>query len=117
MRSDAKAIVAYHSRGSYMYWYFGQTGARYARDKGIALEISLMTGYGFVSQEESLDVRTGTGYRDWYVAALQRPGFTLEIGSSRYPAPQPIVEFPDVWRRNRDVPLHLAWRITQTSIR
>lgn len=109
IRSDALLTVSYHSRGSYMYWYYKQTGARYARDKSIAEALRAMTGYWFVDEEESAS--TGQGYRDWFIVAAHRPGFTLEIGSSKTNAPQPIEEFADIWKRNRDVPLYLAWHV------
>ena len=67
--------ISYHTKGEEIYWYYGQSLTACARDKKLALALSASTGYPLCRAPGS----TG-GYKDWCIAALHIPAFTVEAG-------------------------------------
>ena len=101
-----RATLNYHTRGNYMYWSYGQTGARRSRDLALAKKISSLTGYWLYKEAEA-GSKSG-GFMDYFIQQYKLPSFTLELGPSSQDAPQTIDKFSDIWRRNKHVPLLLA---------
>ncbi len=91
------ATLSWHTKGEEIYWYFGQTGRQRARDKRLAEMISKKTGYALRYTPGS----TG-GYKDWCIAELGIPSFTIEVGADRLP--HPIAEATEIISRCIDVP-------------
>jgi g-D-glutamyl-meso-diaminopimelate peptidase len=75
--------LSYHARGREIYWQFGQKGAAAARDRRIARRLAESTGYAAVDGDGG---STG-GYKDWCIAALHVPAFTLETFDGGVPFP------------------------------
>ncbi|MGG0178018.1 M14 family metallopeptidase [Gottfriedia acidiceleris] len=99
-----KNTVAYHSSGNIIFWHYNQTGTQMARDKAIATKLSKQTGYSLVAPAKG----GGGGYKDWYVAAKKRPGFTIEISPYVGNKPVPNSYFSSIMKKNLPVGLILA---------
>ncbi|MFF2877307.1 M14 family metallocarboxypeptidase [Gottfriedia sp. NPDC057991] len=99
-----KNTVAYHSSGNIIFWHYNQSGTQMARDKAIATKLSKQTGYSLVAPAKG----GGGGYKDWYVAAKKRPGFTIEISPYVGNKPVPNSYFSSIMKKNLPVGLILA---------
>ncbi|PET77017.1 hypothetical protein CN514_01675 [Bacillus sp. AFS001701] len=99
-----KNTVAYHSSGNIIFWHYNQSGTQMARDKAIATKLSKQTGYSLVAPAKG----GGGGYKDWYVAAKKRPGFTIEISPYVGNKPVPNSYFSSIMQKNLPVGLILA---------
>ncbi|WP_129689727.1 M14 family metallopeptidase [Gottfriedia acidiceleris] len=99
-----KNTVAYHSSGNIIFWHYNQSGTQLARDKAIATKLSKQTGYSLVAPAKG----GGGGYKDWYVAAKKRPGFTIEISPYVGNKPVPNSYFSSIMKKNLPVGLILA---------
>ena len=96
------STISYHSRGEYVYWYFGQTGEALDRDETLALHIRDLTGYACLTRENA-DVDSFAGYKDWCVEKLGIPAFTIENGANEWGVPVPIEHFDEIYRCSRDI--------------
>lgn len=96
------STISYHSRGEYVYWYFGQTGEALDRDETLALRIRDLTGYACLTRENA-DVDSFAGYKDWCVEKLGIPAFTIENGANEWGVPVPIEHFDEIYRCSRDI--------------
>lgn len=93
--------LSYHSKGEVIYYGFtGLTPEQIERDLKIANAISEETGYQVIRTSQS----TG-GYSDWVSRHLEVPAFTIEIGAYSLPTPLPIEAMPEIYEKNKDVPL------------
>ncbi|PEL07049.1 M14 family metallocarboxypeptidase, partial [Bacillus sp. AFS017336] len=99
-----KNTVAYHSSGNIIFWHYNQTGSQFTRDKAIATKLSKQTGYSLVAPAKG----GGGGYKDWYVTAKKRPGFTIEISPYVGNKPVPNSYFSSIMKKNLPVGLILA---------
>ncbi|UPM54186.1 M14 family metallopeptidase [Gottfriedia acidiceleris] len=99
-----KNTAAYHSSGNIIFWHYNQSGTQMARDKAIATKLSKQTGYSLVAPAKG----GGGGYKDWYVAAKKRPGFTIEISPYVGNKPVPNSYFSSIMKKNLPVGLILA---------
>lgn len=81
--SKAAATVSYHARGRELYWEFFQGGRRRAKDKRLAKLIAKMTGYKRVDG----DLASAGGFKDWCIAVMGIPSFTVEILDESTPFP------------------------------
>jgi g-D-glutamyl-meso-diaminopimelate peptidase len=102
---DPQVALAYHTAGRVIYWHFHTLPEHVDRDRTLALKLAALTGYSLVPPEEN---PSGGGYKDWFVQAYGRPGFTLEIGPYGEGAPLTPAAFPAEWERNRLVGVLLA---------
>ena len=106
-RNDFASVIAYHTCGSIIYWYFGQKPEEYKRDNQIAKGLGNLTGYNLVAPSFS---KPG-GFKDWFVLNKKRPGFTIEIGRNVTNAPLPISQFPEIFDRNKYTSIYLSYLI------
>lgn len=105
-QEDFATIIAFHSSGQVIYWYYNQTGQQYKRDQQLANKLSTQNNYQLVSPEES-DI-PAAGYKDWFITKFNRPGFTIEIGEKDKDKPLPAHNLDDYFNKNRTVLLELA---------
>ena len=64
-----------------------------ARELG--LRLAAVSGYAL----EDAPYSSGfAGYKDWFIAAFDRPGYTVEAGLGDNPLP--IGQFSEIWRAN-----------------
>lgn len=92
------ATVSYHSKGEEIYWEFGQTGKRAARDLAFAQAVASVTGY----EVKRLTGSAG-GYKDWCVEKLGIPALTLEVGSDALSHPVKKRYLKDIFTKNQKV--------------
>lgn len=95
------AQVSFHTVGNSVYYFYHQTGAELARDKALAESVGRATGY------QVRDSSGGIGglERDYVVATYQIPSLIIELGRNKH---RPLLEYGDIWRSNRQVPLIVA---------
>jgi g-D-glutamyl-meso-diaminopimelate peptidase len=74
--------IAFHSQGEEIYWKYGPDIPVHSEQIAIALAFS--SGYE-LSAPEGLAV--GGGFKDWFIAKMHRPAFTVEIGKGKNPLP------------------------------
>ncbi|WP_088041631.1 M14 family metallocarboxypeptidase [Bacillus sp. EAC] len=99
-----KNTVAYHSSGNIIFWHYNQKGSQMTRDKKIATKLSKQTGYSLVAPAKG----GGGGYKDWYVAAKKRPGYTIEISPYVGNRPVPNSYFNSIMKKNVNIGLIMA---------
>ena len=93
--------ISYHTKGNVIYYGFeGQSEQNIARDLNIGEALSEYTGYPLIFTENS----TG-GYKDWCINSLTIPSYTIEVGDESLPHPIGEEALPEIYARNKDVPL------------
>lgn len=93
--------ISYHSKGNVIFWGFeNQSEENINRDYSIGSQLSETTGYPLIFTENS----TG-GYKDWCINSLKIPSYTIEVGDESLPHPISEDFLPEIYLRNKDVPL------------
>ena len=67
--------VSYHTKGEEIYWYFYQSTHTCHRDRRLAEALARSTGYPL-----AMSFNSAGGYKDWCIACLGIPAFTIEAG-------------------------------------
>ena len=78
-RIDPAIVIAWHSQGQVIYWQYGGIAAR-----ELAERFSQLSGYRL---EDTPYQSSFAGYKDWFIQAYRRPGFTIEVGTGENPLP------------------------------
>ena len=79
---DPALTVSLHTQGEVIYWKYQDLEPPGARE--IALRMARASGYAV----EDVPYASGfAGYKDWFVLAYLRPGFTVELGRGENPLP------------------------------
>ncbi len=94
--------LSYHAMGEEIFYDFGCNAPVNEAGLSLARIVARRTGYRLVPDDQS----SFGGYKDWAIEKLSIPSLTIEIGHVK--TPLPISEFPDIWRKNRDVPMIAA---------
>lgn len=81
-RHDFRFVLAFHTQGEVIYWRYG-TGDPPGAAK-LAARLSAASGYAL---EETPYASAFAGYKDWFIQAFDRPGFTIEAGLGENPLP------------------------------
>ena len=84
---NIKKVVAFHSQGEEIYYYYGQNTPPESELMADALAAS--SGYQ-VRKPEGL--ASHGGFKDWFIKAKSRPGFTVEVGVGQNPLPIQMLE-------------------------
>ena len=108
-QEDFAAVVAFHSSGQVIYWYYNQSKQQYHRDYQLAQKLSQAAGYKLVSPQES--DKYAAGYKDWFIKEFKRPGFTIEIGKKNGDKSLPFDNLEQYWHNTRTILLTLAANI------
>jgi g-D-glutamyl-meso-diaminopimelate peptidase len=111
VQKDFAISVSYHASGEILYWYNPFNTAVNTKDKALASQISLLSGYRVLPT--SSQVPNG-GYRDWVNLRFDKPSFTIEVGTGTCPLPQS--QFSRAWLKNRHVVLRLAASLFPNSL-
>lgn len=90
-RIDPAIVIAWHSQGEVIYWQYGGIEVEGARE--LAEEFASVSGYRL---EDTPYASSFAGYKDWFIQAYRRPGFTIEVGSGTNPLP--LSQFEDIYR-------------------
>ena len=101
LKNKPLLTISYHSKGNVIYYGFeGMSEQNLNRDRAIGETLSEITGYPLIFTENS----TG-GYKDWCINSLKIPAYTIEIGDDSLPHPIEEEYLPEIFMRNKDVPL------------
>ena len=101
LKNKPLLTISYHSKGNVIYYGFeGESEENINRDRTIGETLSEITGYPLIFTENS----TG-GYKDWNINTLKIPAYTIEVGDENLSHPLGIETLPEIYQRNKDVPL------------
>lgn len=90
---DPALVLAYHSQGKEIYWQFLDYEVPGARELGE--EFARVSGYTL----SDVPYASGfAGYKDWFIQAFRRPGYTIEVGEGENPLP--LSQFDEIYRDN-----------------
>jgi len=93
--------IDYHTRGEVIYYGFdSQTDEERATNLKIASDIAEVTGYMVERSEGSVG-----GYQDWSIDKLKVPSVTIEVGNASMSYPITEEYLPEIFEKNKDVPL------------
>ena len=81
-RVDPAIVIAWHSQGEVIYWQYGGIEVSGARE--LAERFADASGYAL---EDTPYNSSFAGYKDWFIQAYRRPGFTIEVGTGTNPLP------------------------------
>jgi len=90
---DPALVLAYHSQGKEIYWSFLDYQVPGARELGE--RFAEVSGYTLA---EPAPESSFAGYKDWFIQAFRRPGYTIEVGRGQNPLP--IEQFDEIYRDN-----------------
>lgn len=91
---DFQLVLAYHTQGEVIYWKYLDYEPE--RSRRIAEYFGRVSGY----QVEETPYASGyAGYKDWFIEAYNRPGYTIEAG--RGVNPLSMSQFPEIYADNR----------------
>lgn len=91
---DFKLILAYHTQGEVIYWKYLDYEPE--KSRRIAEYFGRVSGY----QVEETPYASGyAGYKDWFIEAYNRPGYTIEAGLGENPLS--MSQFPKIYQDNR----------------
>ena len=93
---DPALILAYHTQGQVIYWKYQDLFVPGA--KTLADAFAASSGY---AAEDTPFASGFAGFKDWFIDAFRRPGFTIEVGLGRNPLP--LSQLPDIMAQNRDI--------------
>lgn len=95
--------VSYHTKGEEIYWYFHQRAKTCFRDEKLADALSISTGYPLKMASGSVG-----GYKDWCIACLCIPAFTVEAGRDELKHPIQEEGLENILTRNKNALLDLS---------
>jgi len=90
---DPDLVLAYHAQGKEIYWTFLDYQVSGARELGE--RFAEVSGYTLA---EPAPESSFAGYKDWFIQAFRRPGYTIEVGQGQNPLP--IEQFDEIYRDN-----------------
>lgn len=76
------ALLALHSQGEVIFYMYNG----YAPEGTLPLGRAMAEASGYTLQETP-PFSDNAGYKDWFIAAFDRPGFTVEMGRGQNPLP------------------------------
>lgn len=97
-----RLVLAYHTQGEIIFWNYRNLAPPEALT--IAREFQRLSGYPPVA--EAPEIAGNAGYKDWFILAYRRPGFTIEAG--RGVNPLPLSQFPTIYTQNLGILLYAA---------
>lgn len=96
LEHDFRLILAYHTQGQVIYWKYLDYEPE--RSRQIAEYFSAVSGYAI---EETPMGSGNAGYKDWFIMAYNRPGYTIEAGLGQNPLP--MRQFDRIYGDNRGI--------------
>lgn len=92
-RVDPDLVLAYHSQGQVIYYKYADIVIPGAEE--LAQRFAALSGYAL---EDVPYASSFAGYKDWFIQAFRRPGFTIEVGQGVNPLP--LSQFDEIYRDN-----------------
>lgn len=93
---NVKKVFAYHSQGEEIYYDYGENTPANARLLADAL--AACSGYRVCKPE---GLASHGGFKDWFIQATGRPGFTIEVGKGENPLP--ITDLEPIYQKLREL--------------
>ncbi len=90
-RIAPEIVIAWHAQGEVIYWQYGGIEVSGARE--LAERFAQVSGYAL---EDTPYNSSFAGYKDWFIQAFRRPGFTIEVGTGTNPLP--LSQFEEIYR-------------------
>ena len=88
-----RLVLAYHTQGRVIYWRYLDREPTGSRE--IVQALAAVSGYA----PDDAPLASGfAGYKDWFIQAFDRPGYTVEAGLGQNPLP--ISQFDTIWNNN-----------------
>ena len=83
--------MSWHTQGEEIYWRYGAMEPPRGREIGEAL--AALSGYALA---DAPYISGFAGYKDWFIACFDCPGYTIEAGRGENPLP--LSEFDAIYR-------------------
>ena len=83
-------LLALHSQGRVIYWQFENYQVPGARELGE--KMAAVSGYELA---DTPFASSFAGYKDWFIKAFRRPGYTVEVGIGENPLP--LSQFDEIY--------------------
>lgn len=82
VKENFDLTLSLHSQGEEIYWRFGSYKPQGGKELGEKMAAS--SGYILTNPEE---FQSYAGYKDWFIMAYLKPGYTVEVGKGVNPLP------------------------------
>ena len=89
-RFSPDLVLALHSQGQVIYWQFEDYVVPGARELGE--KMAQVSGYTLADTPYNSSF---AGFKDWFIQAFRRPGYTIEVGQGENPLP--ISQFDSIY--------------------
>lgn len=99
---DFDVVLSYHSQGEEIYWKFD--GIEIPGAKTLGRKLAKSSGYSLCMPDEN---SAYAGYKDWFIQAFKKPGYTIECGLGENPLP--MSQFNKIYNENFELILVAAW--------
>lgn len=96
-----RLTLSYHTQGGEIYWRYGECEPEGSRRIG-----ELFAGLSGYRLADPAPEASNAGYKDWFIEAFDRPGFTIEAG--RGVNPLPLSDFDAIYRENLPILTYAA---------
>ena len=93
---DPALTLSFHTQGEVIYWRYLDHEPEDARQ--IAEAFARLSGY---TAEDAPFASGYAGYKDWFILAWNRPGYTVEAGLGRNPLP--VSDFDGIYEKVRGI--------------
>lgn len=94
-------VLALHSQGQVIYWQFENYMVPGARELGT--KMAAVSGYELADTPYASSF---AGYKDWFIKAFRRPGYTVEVGIGENPLP--LSQFDEIYENVQGILLIAA---------
>ncbi|MDR0813122.1 MAG: peptidoglycan-binding protein [Oscillospiraceae bacterium] len=96
LRHNFALTLSYHTQGEVIYWKYDGFEPEGSYD--VARLFADVSGYALdLTPAES----GNAGYKDWFIASYNRPGYTIECGKGI--APIPLTQLDTIYRQNEGI--------------
>lgn len=88
-----RLTLSYHTQGEEIYWRYGECEPENAKQIGELF--ARLSGYKLT---DPVPESANAGYKDWFIEAFDRPGYTVEAGLGTNPLP--LSDFDGIFEKN-----------------
>ena len=88
-----RLVISYHTQGKEIYWNFQNINP----PRGFAIGTRLANASGYTLANVPFN-SSFAGYKDWFIKAYNKPGYTIEAGIGQNPLP--ISQFNEIYNDN-----------------
>ena len=88
-----RLTLSFHTQGEEIYWRYGECEPENARQIGELF--ARLSGYKLA---DPVPGSSNAGYKDWFLEAFDRPGYTIEAGLGVNPLP--LTDFDGLYEKS-----------------